>query len=282
MPLATDRVRYVGEPVVLVVGETEEVAASAAELIEVDYEVLPAVIDARSGMLEGAPTVWPECSNNISLMCEVGDASDTDRVFESATHLVKFESWVQRITGSPMEPRAAIGWYDQKEKRYVLRSASGRGAVQTRERLAYMLNVPIENCHVIFGDMGGNFGTRNAFFPEAFLIPWAAKIIGRPVKWTSSRSDCFLSDYQGRDLAVEAELALDSDGKFLGLRGKNISNLGAYVAYFWPLRKGLSLMQSIYDIPAVYFKGFAVFTNTPPTAVYSCLLYTSPSPRDRG
>ncbi len=268
MPLATDRVRYVGEPVVLVVGETEEVVASAAELIEVDYEVLPAVIDARSGMLEGAPTVWPECSNNISLMCEVGDASDTDRVFESATHLVKFESWVQRITGSPMEPRAAIGWYDQKEKRYVLRSASGRGAVQTRERLAYMLNVPIENCHVMFGDMGGNFGTRNAFFPEAFLIPWAAKIIGRPVKWTSSRSDCFLSDYQGRDLAVEAELALDSDGKFLGLRGKNISNLGAYVAYFWPLRKGLSLMQSIYDIPAVYFKGFAVFTNTPPTAVY--------------
>ena len=96
--------------------------------------------------------------------------------------------------------------------------------MQTRERLAYMLNVPIENCHVIFGDMGGNFGTRNAFFPEAFLIPWAAKIIGRPVKWTSSRSDCFLSDYQGRDLAVEAELALDSDGKFLGLRGKNISN----------------------------------------------------------
>ena len=99
-------------------------------------------------------------------------------------------------------------------------------------------------------------------------MPWAAKIIGRPVKWISSRSDCFSSDYQGRDLAVEAELALDASGKFLGLRGTNVSNLGAYVAYFWPLRKGLSLMQSIYDIPAVSFQGLAVFTNTPPTAVY--------------
>ena len=268
MPLATDRVRYVGEPVALVIGETEEIAQTAAELLEVDYEVLPSVIDAREGMQTSAPVIWPGCSKNISLMCEVGNPSDTEVAFEKATHIVKFESWVQRITGSPMEPRAAIGLYDRKEERYMLRSASGRGAVQTRERLAYMLGVPIENCHVVFGDMGGNFGTRNAFFPEAFLMPWAAKIIGRPVKWISSRSDCFSSDYQGRDLAVEAELALDASGKFLGLRGTNVSNLGAYVAYFWPLRKGLSLMQSIYDIPAVSFKGLAVFTNTPPTAVY--------------
>ena len=123
--------RYVGEPVALVIGETEEVAQTAAELLEVDYEVLPSVIDAREGMQPSAPVIWPGCSKNISLMCEVGYPSDTEVAFEKATHIVKFESWVQRITGSPMEPRAAIGLYDRKEERYVLRSASGRLAELT-------------------------------------------------------------------------------------------------------------------------------------------------------
>ena len=105
---------------------------------------------------------------------------------------------------------------------------------------------------MVFGDMGGNFGTRNAFFPEALLMPWASRIVGRTVKWTASRNECFLSDYQGRDLGIESELALDKNGKFLGLRGTNISNLGAYVAYFWPLRKGLSLMQSVYNLSLIH------------------------------
>ncbi len=266
--LATERARYVGEPVATIIAETEELAASAADFVEVNYSQLPAVIDAREAIKEGAPEIWLGRTDNISLNCKVGDEIAANQAFSRAKHVIKFDSWVQRITGSPMEPRAVIGEYDPRTKRYTLRSASGRGAVQTRERLAHMLNVPISQCRVIFGDMGGNFGTRNAFFPEAFLIPWASKIVGRPVKWTATRSECFLSDYQGRDLHVETELALDETGKFLGLRGLNISNLGSHAAYFWPLRKGLSLMQSIYNIPAVYFKGLAVFTNTPPTAVY--------------
>ena len=267
-PLALDIVRFVGEPVALVVAETEPQAISAAELVSILYEELSAVVDSRKAIQVGAPLVWSERGNNISLSCEVGDAALTDEAFASAAHVVNFDSWVQRITGSPMEPRAAIGSFDNKTGQYTLRSASGRGAVQTRERLAFMLNVPLEDCRVVFGDMGGNFGTRNAFFPEALLMPWASRIVGRTVKWTASRSECFLSDYQGRDLSIESELALDKNGKFLGLRGTNISNLGAYVAYFWPLRKGLSLMQSVYNIPSVHFKGFAVFSNTPPTAVY--------------
>ena len=161
-----------------------------------------------------------------------------------------------------------VGEYAPASGQYTLRTASGAGVIRSRERLAATLNVPIENCRVVFGDMGGNFGTRNAFFPEYALIPWAAKRVGRPVKWTATRTECFLSDYQARDMASEAELALDKDGNFLALRGVNTVNLGAYTVFFWPLRKGLSMMQSVYCIPSVYFQGHAVLTNTAPTAVY--------------
>jgi len=134
--------------------------------------------------------------------------------------------------------------------------------------LAHILGVPIEQCRVVFGDMGGNFGTRNAFSPEYALMPWAARRLGRPVKWVADRRECFLSDYQARDLSTQAELALDAEGNFLALRGVNTSNLGAYTIYFWPLRKGLSMMPGVYRIPCVYFQGHAVLTNTAPTAVY--------------
>jgi carbon-monoxide dehydrogenase large subunit len=130
------------------------------------------------------------------------------------------------------------------------------------------LGVPLESCRAVFGDMGGNFGTRNAFSPEFALMPWAARRVGRPVKWIATRSECFLSDYQARDLTSVAELALDKDGNFLGLRGENIMNVGAHTVYFWPLRKGLSMMQGVYRIPAVHFRGHAVLTNTAPVAVY--------------
>ncbi len=263
-----DCVRYLGEPVVLIVAESEAIAIEAAEQVDIDFQPLPSVVKAVDALLPSASPVWPERANNISLECEVGDEPSTDAAFARAAHVVELDSWVQRVTGSPMEPRAVVGDYNSVTGEYSLYTASGRGVVQTRERLAYMLGVPLAKCRVISGDMGGNFGTRNAFFSEAFLMPWASRFVGRPIKWTATRSECFLSDYQGRDLAVEAELALDATGKFLGLRGINISNVGAYVAYFWPLRKGLSLMQSVYKIPAVYFKGYAVLSNTVPTAVY--------------
>lgn len=267
-PLPVDRVRHVGEAVAIVVAETAAAAADAAELVHVDYEELPAVTDARAAMIPGAPRVWPECARNLALTCEVGDRAATERAFANAAHVVEFDGVVNRVTGSPMEPRAAIGEFDAAHGRYTLRAASGSGVVRTRERLAQILGVEMSKCRVVFGDMGGNFGTRNAFYPEFALVPWAAKKVGRPVKWTATRLECFLSDYQARDQASHAELALDEEGDFLALRGVNTLNLGAYTVYFWPLRKGLSMMQGVYRIPCVWFEGHAVLTNTMPTAVY--------------
>ncbi len=268
MPLPIETVRHVGEPVALVVAESEALAHDGAELVEVEWQPLPSVVAARDAVEPGAPQLWPDCSRNLALTCEVGDRAATDRAFEAARHVVRLDSWVHRVSGTPLEPRAAVGEYDPASGRYTLHAASGRGAVQSRERLAETLGVPLESCRAVFGDMGGNFGTRNAFSPEFALIPWAARRVGRPVKWTASRTECFLTDYQARDLNSVAELALDSDGNFLGLRGENFMNLGAYTVYFWPLRKGLSMMQGIYRIPAVHFRGHAVLTNTAPVAVY--------------
>ena len=266
--LAADRVRFLGEPVAMVVAETEATAAAAAEMVVVDYDNLPAVTDARAALHDGAPSIWDQRPDNQALVCEVGDEAATDAAFAAAAHVVRFDTWINRITGSPMEPRACIGFHDAGTGLYTARCASGRGAVMTRDRLASILGIPAEQARVYFGDMGGNYGTRNAFYSEYALMPWAAQKVGRPVKWVGDRSECFLTDYQGRDLAVTAELALDADGRFLGLRGVNTWNCGAYTIYFWPLRKGLSIMTNVYDIPAAHFRGRAVFTNTPPVAVY--------------
>ena len=268
LPLPVDTVRYCGEAVTLVVADTAAVAADAGELVEVDYEPLPAVTEARAALADGAPRLWPGRPNNLALTCEVGDRRATDAAFADAAHVVTLESWIHRVTGAPLEPRAVIGEYDPRAGRYTLRTGSGRGAVQTRARLAATLGVPIERCRAVFGDMGGNFGTRNAFSPEFALIPWAARRTGRPVKWTADRRECFLSDCHARDLVSEASLALDAEGKFLALKGVNTVNLGAYAVYYWPLRKGLSMAQGVYRIPAVHFRGNAVLTNTAPTAVY--------------
>ena len=268
LPLPVDRVRYCGEAAALVVAETAALAADAADLVAVDYEPLPAVTDARAAMAAGAPQLWPGCPDNLALTCEAGDREAVDAAFAGAAYVVALASHIHRVNGVPMEPRSVIGSYDAEAELYTLRTASGRGAVQTRERLAAVLGVPAGNCRVVFGDMGGNFGTRNAFSPEFALMPWAARRTGRPVKWVADRRECFLSDYQARDLRSEAALALDEEGNFLALRGVNTLNLGAYTVYFWPLRKGLSMMQGPYRIPAVHFRGHAALTNTAPTAVY--------------
>ena len=266
--LPADRVRFVGEPVAVVIADSAAEAEEAAEHVAVDWDVRPAIVDARQAMTPGTPLVWEACVGNLALTCEVGDKAATERAFEAAAHVVRFEGWAHRVNGTPMEPRSVLGDYDAASGRYTLRTTTGAGVVRTRERLAAILGVPLENCRCVFGDMGGNFGTRNAFYPEYALLPWAARRIGRPVRWTATRLECFMTDYQARDLASGAELALDRDGNFLGLRGVNVMNLGAQTVYFWPLRKGLSMMQSVYRIPAVHFHGHAVLTHTAPTAVY--------------
>ena len=266
--LPLDRAHHVGEAVAMVVAETAEAAADAAECVEVEYEELPAVVDGRQALTPEEALVWPDCAGNLALTCEVGCEDATERAFREAAHIVTFDGHIQRVTGAPMEPRSVVGDYDSKLGQYILRTSCGAGVVRTRERLAQTLGVDQEQVRVIFGDMGGNFGTRNAFYPDYALMPWAAKRVGRPVQWTASRQECFLSDYQARDLYSSAELALDAQGNFLGLRGENILNMGAYTVFFWPLRKGLSMMQSVYEIPAVYFKGHAALTHTAPTSVY--------------
>ncbi len=266
--LAHGIVRFVGEPVAVVVADSREAAADAAALVDVDYAPLPAVARAVDALRSDACVVWPERPTNIALECEVGDRAATEAAFAAATLTVSLRTWIQRVTGVPMEPRTVIGAYDESARRYLLRAGSGGGVVRVRDQFTDMFSLPDDGCRMLCGDMGGNFGTRNTFFPEYAVIPWAARRVGRPVKWTADRHECFTSDYHGRDLSVEAELALDADGNFLGLRGTNLSNIGAYATHFTPLRKGLGIMQGVYAIPAVHFRGRAVMTNTAPTTPY--------------
>jgi aerobic carbon-monoxide dehydrogenase large subunit len=266
--LPADKARHVGEPVAIVVAETADQAKDAAELVEVDYEPLPAVTMAKDAIEPGKPRVWEEAPSNLCVDVDVGDKAKADAAFARAAHVVRLDTWVQRVTGTPMEPRNAVGDYDKATGHYTLYAGTGSGVSREKMDLASVLGVPPEACRALCGDMGGNFGTRNFFFPEYALLPWAAKRIGRPVKWLGDRTESFLSDYQGRDLLSEAELALDKDGKFIGLRGTNLSNVGAHTIAFVPLRKGLGQMSGVYDIPAVYFRGCAAVTNTPPTTPY--------------
>ncbi len=267
-PMPADKVRFVGEPVAIVVAETVEQAKDAAELLDIDYEPLAAVARAADAIEPGAPRLWDEAPDNLCIDIEVGDEAATARAFAGAAHVVRLDTWVQRVTGAPMEPRTASAEYDAASGHYTLYSGSGRGVAKLRLDLAQILGVPPEQVRVLCRDMGGNFGTRNFFYPEYAVLPWAARRVGRPVKWAGERSECFLSDYQGRDLAVEAELALDEDGNFLAVRGSNLSNLGGHAAAFVSLQKGLGLMSSVYRIPVGYVRGRGAVTNTVSTTPY--------------
>jgi carbon-monoxide dehydrogenase large subunit len=266
-PLAHDTVRYSGEPVALVVAESMALAKDAAELLDVHYEVLPSVTGTLAAAQTGAPRLWDSADANISLDAEVGDKAATDAAFARAAHIARFDTWIQRVTGVPMEPRAGIGDYDAATQRYTLYAGSG-GAVRLKQDVAATLNVPAQQVRVLMDDIGGNFGTRGMVYPEFSLLPWAAKRAGRPVKWTCERSEAFLSDYQARDLAVTAELALDKDGNFLAMRGANLSNQGAHPTNYGPLKKGVEIMTSLYRVPTAHFKARAVVSNTMLTRPY--------------
>ena len=266
-PLPADKARFVGEALAMVVAESAQAAKDAAELVRMDYEPLPAASGAAAAARSGAPRVWEERESNVCIDADVGDRAATDAAFARAAHVVRLESRVQRVTGVPMEPRAAVGAYDPAARRYTLYAGSG-GVVRQKRELAWILGVAEDAVRVVAHDTGGNFGTRNSFFPEFALVAWAAKRLGRPVKWTGDRSEAFLSDYQGRDLTVSAELALDGDGNFLALRSSNLSNAGAHSASHVPLSKGASIMTSVYRIPVAHVRARAVLTHTPPTTPY--------------
>ncbi len=265
--LAVDKVRYVGEGVVLVVAETLAIAKDAAELVAIDYEVLSAVTDTSAAAEPGAARLYDDARSNLFCEAEVGDAAATEQAFARAAHVVRLETWVQRVTGVPMEARTAVGHYDKQAGRYFLHAGSG-GVVRQKGECAAILGVPAETVQVVARDIGGNFGTKNSLFPEFPLVLWASKRVGRPVKWTCERSEAFLSDYQGRDLVAKVELAVDEKGKFLAVRGSHLSNIGGYAASIVPLRKGLTICTNVYRIPVAHFQAFAVLSNTMCTIPY--------------
>ncbi len=267
-PMPADRARFVGEPVAMIVAETIAAAKDAAELLDIAYEPLPAVARAVDALKPGAPLLWDEAPGNLCIEIEVGDEAATAAAFAGAAHVVRLDTWVQRVTGAPLEPRTTIADFDPATSLYTLYSGTGRGVAKLRLDLAQVLGAPAEQVRVLCKDMGGNFGTRNFFYPEHALLAWAARRVGRPVKWTCERTEAFLSDYQGRDLAVEAELALDREGNFLAVRGANLSNLGGHAAAFVSLQKGLGLTPSVYRIPVAYFRGRGAVTNTVSTTPY--------------
>jgi aerobic carbon-monoxide dehydrogenase large subunit len=267
-PLPSDKTRYVGEPVAIVVADSIAAAKDGAELLDIRYQPLPAVARASDALRAGASGLWETAPGNLCIDIELGDEAATAAAFARAAHVVRLETWAQRVTGVPMEPRTNVADYDAANGQYTLYTGSGRGVAKVRLDLAQVLGVPPEKVRVLCHDMGGNFGTRNLFYPEYALLAWAARRVGRPVKWTCERTESFLSDYQGRDLSSEAELALDADGNFLAVRGANLSNLGGHAVAFGPLQKGLGLMSSVYRIPVGYFRGRGAVTNTVPTTPY--------------
>src|SRR6266851_3058786 len=236
-PMPADRVRFVGEIVAMVVAETQAAARDGAERVSVEWEPLPAVPGSLNAAAPGAPLLYEGSASNVCVDTRAGDSPAADATFARAAHVVRLETWVQRVTGVPLEPRAAVGAWEAG--RYTVYAGAG-GLGRTRMAVAGSLGVPESAVRVVAGDVGGNFGTRNSCYPEFALVAWAARRVGRPVKWTGQRHEAFMADYQGRDLASHAELALDPDGAFLAFRTANTSNVGAHVISFHPLNKGLA------------------------------------------
>lgn len=266
-PLAVDRVRRVGEPVALIVAETAQQARDAAEVVEPDFELLDAVASPAAAMAAGAPRIWDDVPGNLSVHDVKGDAVAVDAAFARAAHVARFSTFNNRVTGVPMEPRAAIGEYDSVTGRYTL-TAGGQGVMRFQMELAPVFGVAADRIRVVSHDTGGGYGTRNSTYPEFALVLWAARRVGRPVKWVSDRSESFLNDYSGRNMHTRAELALDKEGRFLALRTETIADLGSHAISYVPLAWGATVTTGAYAIPAMHVVSKAVLTNTIQTTAY--------------
>jgi carbon-monoxide dehydrogenase large subunit len=263
--LPVDKARFVGEAVAMVVADTPMAARDGAEAVEVDYEPLPAVVASDAAVRADAPILWKDLGSNICVDADVGDAAAVERAFAQAAHVVRLQTTVNRVTGVPLELRAALGVYG--DGRYTVYAPSG-GVQRFRADIAGALGVPEDAVRFVARDVGGSYGTRNYISPEHVLVAWAAKRIGRPVKWRADRQECFLSDDHARDLAVQAELALDAKGNFLAFRSANTSNVGAHATSYIPLTKGVGVSTSVYHLPCSSFRARAVLSNTTPTSPY--------------
>ena len=267
--LVKDRVRWVGDYVAFVVAETKHQAADAAELIEVDFEPLPAAIGTAAAAKQGTPLVWDDCKDNICFVQVFGDKAATDAAFAKAAHVVKQHLVINRVTTASMEPRGSIGDYNAADDHYTIYTTLQRAHPYRNELAKNVLKVPEHKVRVVAGDIGGSFGMKSAIYNEVALVLLASKMIGRPVKWMSTRSEAFLSDAQARDNVVDAEMALDKDGIFLGFRVVSTVNAGAFLqSGFQAYTANLGTLAGVYRTPAMYVESTAVFTHTHPCRPY--------------
>ena len=269
--LLADRVRCIGERVAFVVAETEAQARDGAELVEVDYEPLPALIDLEQAAQPNALKIWDQCpTGNVGVTIAFGDKAAADAVFAKAKHVAKVRLVNNRVTANPIEPRCALGAYDAGDGRYTLYTPSQDPHSVRAALAASVFHVPESKVRVVSPDVGGGFGMKANIYPDDALVLWAAKRCGRPVKWVATRSESMLLDNHARDQVVYGELALDENGKFLAIRSTAYQALGAY---WWgaataPLFWSVMFVPSLYDVQTMHVSTSAVFTNTAPTSVY--------------
>jgi len=268
--LALDRVHHVGDPVAAIVAETLAQAKDAAELIDVDYDILPAVTDTAATLAPDAPRVWDEVPDNVCFVEHVGNEAKVKEAFARASHVVRQRFVISRVAASPMEGRAALGFYDTREERYTLYAGLQAPHLMRNELADQVFNLPANRFRLISPDVGGGFGMKGSAFPEYALVLWAAKKVGRPVKWFAERSESFVGDHHARDNVSEVALALDANGKFLALDVETVANIGAYIA-----SNGLHVpvgnlggLAGPYTTPAIHVKVTGVFSNTAATCPY--------------
>ncbi len=269
--LAQGKVRYVGDHVAVVIAETQAQARDAAEAVAVDYEPLPAVADGAAALRPGAPLVHDEVAGNLCFDWNLGDRAATDAAFAKAAKVVRLDLTNNRLIPNAMEPRAALGEYDSGTGIHTLHTTSQNPHVARLVLSAFVGVAPEHKLRVIAPDVGGGFGSKIFIYAEETVCVWAARRVGRPVKWTGDRSEAFLADAHGRDHHTQAELALSADGRMLGLRVKTIANLGAYLSTFAssvPTYLYATLLSGQYDIPAIYAEVDGVYSHTAPVDAY--------------
>ncbi len=267
--LIDDRVRWVGDPVAFVVAETLAEAIDASELIEVSYDPLPAAIGTATVKEPDAPRVWDDCDNNICYVGAFGDAAATEAAFQAADHVISQRLLVNRVTAATMEPRACIGDYDASQDRYTLRMTAQR-SFRMRQLVARVMGVAESKVRVLVGDVGGSFGMKGSIYGENILTLFASRAVGRPVKWTSTRSEAFVSDCQARDNVADVAIALDADGTFRGLKLNNVVSVGAYLhsGGEGSAISNLGSFAGVYNFDAIRADVMTVFSNTNPLRSY--------------
>ena len=268
--LAEEKVAFVGDPVAFVVAEDVSQARDAAELVEVDYEPLPGIPSLAAATAPGAPALWDECPDNVSFRIRVGDHERVARALAGAAHVVRSRLEISRVCPNPMEPRAALGHYDPFDGRYVLYEGSQAPHAIRTSLAEDVFRVPETRVRVVSPDLGGGFGLRATVFSETALVLWAARRLGRPVKWNGERSETFLTDDQARDMQVEVELGLDAEGNFLAVRLRCLAALGAYLTGFggYPAFVNLGGLAGPYRTPAICAEVDGVFTTATPVGPY--------------